>query len=120
MRRFASFFADRTMAFGGQHRRITGQEIAITDRALAIISRQRLPEFATRFSRTVAKGKADNPARLSLQSDQDPYNVAFVADKRPQLVGFENRSFAKRCDRLTNRCQDFFSQVQQSYSDSYR
>ena len=81
MRRFTRFFAYRTMAFGGQYFRIWLPEIAITDRAFAIVRRQRFPQLATCFSATIAKGKANNPARLAFQSNPDPDLFAFGADK---------------------------------------
>ena len=81
MRRFTRFFAHRTMPFAGQYFRIWLPEIAVTDRAFAIVWWERLPHLATCFSATIAKGKTNNPARLAFQSNPDPDLLAFGADK---------------------------------------
>ena len=81
MRGFTRFFAYRTMAFGGQHFDIWLPEIAVADCPFAIVRWQRRPQLATRFTRTIAKGETDNPARLAFQGHPNPDLLAFGADK---------------------------------------
>jgi len=81
MRGFTCFFADWTMAFGGQHFRIWLPEIAGADCPFAIVWWQRRPQLATRFTRTITKGETNNPARLAFQSNPNPDLLAFGADK---------------------------------------
>jgi hypothetical protein len=81
MRGFARFFAHRTMAFAGQHFGLWLPEITVADRAFAIVRRKRFPQLATRFSAPIAKGKPNNPARLTFQGHPNPDLLAFGADK---------------------------------------
>src|SRR4051794_32389763 len=103
MRGFTRFFADWTMAFGGQHFGIWLPEIAVADCPLAIVRWQRLPELATGLTRSITNGQADNPACLAFQGDPDPDFLGFGAYKRPDLVKFADGSFGQGLDGLTNR-----------------
>lgn len=101
------------MTLGGQNAGICLIEITVADRAFAIGRRERLPQSTTRFLAPIAKSQANNPPCLPLQSNPDPDFVVFGGHKRPQFIEFQNRPLARRFDGLTDRCQDFFSGLQQ-------
>ncbi len=101
------------MTLGGQNAGICLIEITVADRAFAIVRRERLPQFATDLAAAITKGQTNNPACLLLQGNLDPDFVVFAGDERPQFVAFQKRSLAQRFGGLTDRCQDFFSGLQQ-------
>ena len=81
MRCLARLFADWTVPFAREHTCICFPEVTIADRPFAIIGRKRLPELAAGLRTPIAKGQPNDPTRLPLQGNPDPYSVAFASNK---------------------------------------
>jgi hypothetical protein len=105
-------FADRSMALRRQDSVIGLIEVAITDAALAIVGRKRLPQRTAGGFRAVPKGQSDDATCLALQDQPNPHDIPFVTNKRPQFVELKQWPLTKWCDRLPNReYQLFFFQT---------
>src|SRR5712672_1739303 len=70
---FTGSFWHWTMAFGRKDTWIDAPFIRGENRAPPLISRERLPEFAACLRRTIAKGKTNDLACLTLNRHPYPY-----------------------------------------------
>lgn len=77
----ATLFANCSMAFRGENRRVGLPKIGIGNRALAVDWRERFPEFASHLFRSCPDRDANNLARITVESYPHPLLPAFTADK---------------------------------------
>ena len=83
---------DRPMPFGWQDGRIRLPKIRVADRTLAIDHRKRGPEFARCGFGSRPNRHAHDFACVAIERKPDPFLAAFLADKRPEFITFQNQA----------------------------
>ena len=86
------FFANSTMSFRWKNNTICFPKISVTDRALTINRRHRIPKTLCSFFIPTANINANNFTCVSVFCKPNPNLIALVIHKRPQLITFNGKS----------------------------
>jgi hypothetical protein len=88
----SAFLSDSTMPLGRKNLFIRCPEIRITDSALPVNARQRIPQSRASFAITAAHIHPDNFFRINIFCQPNPYLIAFVPDKGPHSISFNGQA----------------------------
>jgi len=88
MIRFPTFLSHRLMPFCGEYRIISRPEICISDGALAVNRRQRIPQAFGTYSITVSDEYAYDFSRIDINRKPNPLFITLFTDEGPHFITF--------------------------------